>query len=116
MVLPRQAADAYSQVSWPKCLICRRNVDAYGVENETDRAIEVWARCDGVQVDPSTGLTVGHAPRKHEMLKSSVTIRKGPGWSSNRLTDILRRLTFFAPAGEGTRDVEQTLTAEGLLH
>jgi len=30
-------------------------------------------------------------------MKSSLTIRKGAGWSTNRFTDIVSRLAFFAP-------------------
>lgn len=113
LLLPRKVAD-HGTASWPKCAICLRNVDAYGIENETDASIEIWARCDGVRIDPKTGKTIGFAVRMHEPMKSSVTILKGPGWSPQRFTDIVRRQAFFAPAGEGERRVMQTITAQGV--
>jgi hypothetical protein len=88
-----------------------RSVDAYGYENETDAAIEVWAVCNGVRIDPQSGSAVHGAPKVHETKKDSVVIRKGPGWSHQRLTDLLERLAFFDPQGE--RDWKQDLSFEG---
>ena len=114
LILPREVA-ARGVANWPKCALCMRGVDAYGLENETDSMIEIWARCDGVAIDPSTGVQIHGSPRVHEVKKSSVFIKKGPGWSGNRLTDIISRLAFFAPgaASEG-REFTQNLSADGL--
>lgn len=111
LVLPRHQA---GQINWPRCWICKRIVDAYGIENETDASIEVWAKCTGVLQDPQTGLSVGFSTRKHPEMKSSVTILKGPGWSPQRLTDIIARQAFFAPPGEGERQFLQTLSPDGV--
>jgi hypothetical protein len=92
-----------------------RTVDAYGLENDTPRALEIWARCDGVLKDPNSGDAVFGAVRVHEPLKSSVVISKGIGWSDNRLTDIVRGLAFFAPTevSEG-REFQQTISRDGV--
>jgi len=92
-----------------------RAVDAYGLENDTDRKIEVWARCDGILRDPTTGQQVHGAERQHEPMKSSVTIVKNVGWSLQRLTDIIARTAFFAPSevSEG-REFAQTLDMNGV--
>lgn len=111
ILLARPVADR-AAASWPKCMRCMRNVDAYGFESETPTKVEVWARCGGVRIDPQTGLAMPYAPKVHELLKSSVTIRKGPGWTDQRFTDIIRRLAFFAP--DGDRQWEQTLTEDGV--
>jgi hypothetical protein len=67
--------------------------------------------CYGVRLDPQTGQQVHGSPKVHETRKDSVTVRKGPGWSDQRLTDIISRLAFFDPQGE--RDWQQTLSADG---
>lgn len=113
LLLPRAVADR-GTMNWPKCALCMRAVDAHGIANENAASIEIWARCDGVRIDPKTGKTVGFAPRVHPPMKSSVTLLKGSGWSPQRFTDILRRQAFFAPAGEGERKFQQTLTAKGV--
>lgn len=113
LLLPRKAAD-HGTTNWPKCVLCMRSVDAYGIENETDASIEIWARCDGVRIDPKTGRTVLNAPRKHMTMKSGVIILKGVGWSAQRFTDIVRRQAFFAPAGEGERRFQQNITKGGV--
>jgi threonine synthase len=89
-----------------------RAVDAYGLENETDSKIELWARCDGVRIDPSTGTVVHGAPKVHETRKDSMVIMKTPDWSQNRLADIISRSAFFAP--DGDRKWEQDFTADGV--
>lgn len=101
--------------SWPYCHRCGRSVDAYGLENDTPHAIELWARCSGVMLDPETGGQVFGTPRRHEEMKSSVTIIKGAGWSDNRLRDIIARTGFFAPTevSEG-REFRQDLSSEGV--
>ena len=107
LLLPRHVADAAS-ASWPKCARCLRNVDAYGIENETRKQLEIWARCDGVRKDPMTGRAVDGAPRVHEPRKGGVIIHKGPQWSEQSMTDVLRRLAFFPPDGEdASRDLVQ---------
>jgi hypothetical protein len=92
-------------------MICKVPVSAYGLENDTDYEVEIWARCDGLQQSVVTGEWV----QVHQTMKSSCTIIKKVGWSGNRLTDIVARLAFFAPdaLSEG-RDFEQTLTPEGV--
>ena len=109
LVVPRAQAGTSN---WPKCTRCKRAVDAYGIENETDRYVEIWARCDGIYRDPRSGQAVHGHGRKHESMKSSVRIGKGPGWSNQRFTDIVSRMAFFAP--DGDRDFRQTLTHEGV--
>lgn len=112
IVLPRAVA-AKGVMLWPKCARCGRAVDAYGIENETDGSIEVWARCGGTRIDPSSGLAVfGFSAKNHPTMKSSTVILKGPGWSPQRFTDIVSRLSFFAP--EGDRQFRQDVTPEGV--
>ena len=112
IVLPRQVARK-GEMLWPKCRICGRAVDAYGIERESDASIEVWARCGGTRLDPSSGRAVwGFAAKNHPPMKSSTTILKGPGWSPQRFADIVSRLAFFGP--EGDREFRQDLTREGI--
>lgn len=87
--LPRRVAD-HGQMNWPKCARCMRQVDAYGIENETTGHIEIWARCNGIT----------HGKRVHPVIRDSVYIFKGPGWSVNRFTEIVRRQAFFHPEGD----------------
>jgi hypothetical protein len=121
LILPRQVADRDRGAAlWPKCARCRRAVDAYGVMNENASSIEIWARCDGVRIDPKSGgslwdLVRGRPSaslREHPPLKSSSHILKGPGWSVNRFADIVSRLSFFSP--DGDRQFTQNLTPEGV--
>lgn len=109
LLIPRQQA---GQINWPRCALCRRIVDAYGMANETSSSVEIWARCTGVLLDPSTGLAVHGAPKRHEMRADSVTIAKGPGWTHRRLTDAISRLMFFAP--DGDRHWAQDLSHDGV--
>lgn len=114
LILPRSVARR-GQLNWPKCALCMRALDAYGIESETSAHIEVWGRCDGVRHDPDSGLSVYGSPRIHPELKSSMTIVKGPTWSVNTSADIIARLAFFAPdtVSEG-REMTQDLSAEGV--
>lgn len=109
VILPRQVAGGAT--NWPKCMLCKVPVSAYGMENDTDYEVEIWARCDGLQQSVVTGEWV----QVHPMMKSSCTIEKRAGWSANRMTDIIPRLAFFAPdsLSEG-RDFVQELSAEGV--
>lgn len=111
LLMPRPLADR-GVANWPKCALCLRAVDRYGIENETPKHIEIWAECTGVRIDPATGRGLFGAAKKHDTLRSSVTIAKTMGWSENRFTDILRRLAFFAPEGE--RKWVQDLTARAV--
>lgn len=101
IILPRRVAD-HGQMNWPKCAACGRQVDAYGIENESAGSIEVWARCNG--------MTQGR--RVHPERRDSTHILKGPGWSPNRFTDIVRKLAFFHPLGD--RQFRQDLTMRGV--
>ena len=114
LILPRGVA-RQAQLNWPKCCLCGRALDAYGIEGENSESIEIWGRCDGVRHDPDTGRAVHGSERNHPVLKSSMTIVKGPTWSPNTAADLISRLAFFAPdaASEG-REVTQTLDAEGV--
>jgi hypothetical protein len=106
--------------NWPKCGLCRREVDAYGLDNDTGTHVTVWARCGGVRVDPSTGMSVHGFPRVHESREDFVVIRKGPNyrvlWTSRdhawSLTDAIARLVFFHP--DATREVVRDGSAEGV--
>lgn len=109
LLLPRKVARA-GALNWPKCAICCRAVDAYGIENETDASIEIWARCTGIRVDPDSGQAVHGSFKRHETKQSSTVIFKGIGWSRHRFTDIVSRLTFFDPQGE--RRFRQSFSAE----
>jgi hypothetical protein len=101
LLLPRSVADRdRGEANWPKCMLCRRAVDAYGIENETRTHLELWVRCDGIRRDPQTGAAVHGAPKVHESRKGSIRIEKGIAWSPARFTDIVRRQAFFAPDGE----------------
>lgn len=112
LLLPRKLARKSGGASWPKCMRCRRSVDAYGIQNETDAMVEVWARCDGILLDPKTGTAVWPEQRRHPSMKSSVWIMKGPGWSPNRFVDIVSRQAFFSP--DGDRQFKQDLTPSGV--
>lgn len=113
LILPRKEADRdVGAALWPKCARCRRAVDAHGVMNENSSSIEIWARCDGIRVDPKTGQAVWPFGRVHPRMTSSTHILKGPGWSVNRFSDIVSRLSFFSP--DGDRQFTQNLTPEGV--
>jgi len=113
LIVPRgQEMRRTGQINWPRCGICDRIVDAYGLEEDCDAYIELWGECSGQLIDPKTGTPVHGAPRKHERMRSSFRVIKGPGWTANRLTDIVRRTTLFA--AEGEREFKQTLTSEGV--
>jgi hypothetical protein len=113
LLLPRETADRdIGAASWPKCARCRRAVDAYGIQNENSTSIEIWAECRGIRLDPATGTAVWPEQRIHYPMKSSVWILKGPGWSPQRFTDIVRRQAFFSP--DGDRQYTQTLTPDGV--
>lgn len=72
---------ARGQINWPACSRCLRIVDAYGIEEETEKYIEVWARCDQ------------HRGR------DVVRIQKHLGWGPNTLSSIIRFVGFFARTG-----------------
>jgi hypothetical protein len=113
LVIPRYAEHKRTgQINWPRCAICKRIVDSYGLEEDCEQYVELWGECSGLLLDPKTGTPVHGASRKHERMRSSFRITKGPGWSSNRLTDIVRRTELFALDGE--RDFAQRLTIEGV--
>lgn len=114
LLLPRSTA-RHGLMNWPKCAICMRAVDAYRLVRDTDTEVEIEARCDGVRIDPSSGLAVHGSAMMHPSMKSSITINKGAGWSANRFTDIVSRLAFFAPdaASEG-REFTQDTSASGV--
>jgi hypothetical protein len=101
ILLPRHVADRdRGEANWPKCIRCRRAVDAYGIENETASHIELWARCDGIARDPQTGAAIHGAEKRHGTLRDSIYIEKGDAWTPARFTDIVRRQAFFAPDGD----------------
>ena len=110
-LITRAMAD-HGTINWPKCALCMKSVDAYGIENETPFSIEIWARCDGFRIDPQTGQAVTLGVRRHAEMKSSATIMKKPGYTNQRLTDIIRRLAFFDPQGD--RQFNQTITPGGV--
>lgn len=95
-VVSRALADRdRGEANWPKCMICRRAVDAYGISNETEKMVEVWVRCDGIRRDPNTGAAVHGAPYMHGALWDGVQIPKTVDWTHNRFVDAVRRLGFF---------------------
>ena len=113
LVIPRHLEHKRTgQINWPRCAICNRIVDSYGLEENCELYVELWGECSGQLLDPQTGMPVANAPRRHDRIRSSFRIVKGPGWSPNRLTDIVRRTTLFALDGE--RDFKQDVTAEGV--
>jgi hypothetical protein len=105
-ILPRHVADQ-GQMNWPKCAICMRAVDSYGIEEETAQYVQVWAQCDGIRRDPQSGNAVHGAPKMHEMKKGSVHISKLEAVTFNQFSDIVRRLAFFKPTGDGERNYVQ---------
>jgi len=114
ILVPREMADR-GTVNWPKCAKCMRAVDAYGIENETEQLLEIWCKCGGEVLDPTTGQRAFGAPTIHEPRKSSFIIKKTVGWSENRFTDIVRRIAMFSDSGESEgREFTQTLTQEGV--
>ena len=114
ILIPREMADR-GTVNWPKCAKCMRAVDAYGIENETEHLLELWCKCSGSVLDPTTGQRVFGTPTMHEPRKSSFTIVKTTGWSDNRFTDIVRRIAMFSDDGQSEgREFTQTLTQEGV--
>lgn len=110
VLLPRKQAGA---INWPRCARCRRIVDAYGKENETPGHVEIWASCSGILQDPKTGQAVFGTYRKHPPMKGSILLLKGPGWSDQRFTDAVARMSFFAEDG-GTREWRQDVSADGV--
>jgi hypothetical protein len=85
-LLPRGAA--HGLASWPKCMQCRRPVDAYGIgEHVPGKYIEVWLRCDGI-----AGQEGGrHARSYRSGIRVDLT-RLPAAWSYNLQTNILARL------------------------
>jgi hypothetical protein len=109
-MIPRQVADR-GHMNWPKCALCGRAVDAYGIEDDANLYVEIWAKCSGVRIDPQSGLAVHGAPKVHEERRGSIKIQK---WShldinSGRFTDLVRRLAFFQPEF-AERNFKQGLT------
>jgi hypothetical protein len=100
ILLSRHVAD-HGQMNWPKCAHCGRQVDAYGIENETAGHIEIWARCSGI--------TQGR--RVHQVKRDSVFFLKGATWSPNTFTDWVRRQAFFHHNGD--RHWQQMPTVHG---
>ena len=110
-MLPRAVADR-GQMNWPKCAICGRAVDAYGLEEDAILYVEIWAECSGIRIDPSTGVAVAGAPKVHEKRRGSVKIiKKGHlDLSGGRFTDMVRRLAFFGHE-DSERNWDQHLTS-----
>lgn len=93
-LMPRSLARE-AQAPWPKCAVCMRNVDAYGIENDTPASLEVWVRCDGIRDGEE---------RKHEAKRAGFRIDKRRyvlGLSENEFRDIVSRLTL-RPGSIGT--------------
>ena len=90
-----------------------RAVDAYGIEYEDEKRIEIWAECGGLRQDPKTGNAVFGAERQHEKMKGSITIKKGPGWSPNRFRQIIAEQAFF-PVDGGDREWTQDISPDGV--
>lgn len=76
--------------NWPKCVLCRRSVDAYGLgEHVPGKYIELWVRCDGI-----AGIYGGAHVRSY---RAGIRIDlRGyqEGWTRNTSVDILRRIAL----------------------
>jgi hypothetical protein len=68
-------------INWPSCGRCRRVVDAYGIDEETDAAVHVWVR--------------------HHGERDGIVLMKGPFWTPSQLGLELGGMTFFMPKAEG---------------
>ena len=114
-LLPRHVADR-GQINWPKCALCQRAVDAYGLEDDAILYVEIWAECSGIRIDPASGAAVAGAPKMHEKRRGSVKIIKKGGLdiSSGRFTDLVRRLAFFEPE-LAERNWDQHLTSPNTI-
>jgi hypothetical protein len=98
IVLPRKVVDRdRGEANWPKCLLCRRGVDAYGIVRSGEFGIELWARCDGIARDPQSGGAVHGAAKVHETRYDSAVLPKS---TPQQFTDRVRRLAFFGPDGD----------------
>jgi hypothetical protein len=86
-LLPRGMA--HGTAAWPKCLVCKRAVSAYGIADETWKYIEFWVRCDGI-ADPMGGQ---HARSYRAGIRIDKT-RFVHGWTINSAADILARLAL----------------------
>jgi hypothetical protein len=83
LLLPQRAE---GQINWPACSVCLRIVDAYGIAEETDDYIELWARCDTHKINGQPA-------------KDVVRIDKHAAWGPNTLSSMLRFVGFFAKTG-----------------
>jgi hypothetical protein len=109
-LLPRQVADR-GQLNWPKCALCGRAVDAYGIEEDAVLYVEIWAECTGIRLHPDTGAALPGATKVHDKRRGSIKVLKAGHLdiSNPRFTDMVRRLAFFAPE-LAERNFDQGLT------
>lgn len=73
------------QIHWPSCLKCGKVVHAYGMGEDTRSYVDIWA--------------------EHHGDTDGLRVLKGPFWGPQSLATVVRRLSFFVPAGEGMRVV-----------
>jgi hypothetical protein len=77
----------HGEALWPRCLTCKRSVDAYGIAEETRKYVEYWCRCDGI-----AGIYGGaHARSYRAGIRIDKTKFQG-GWTTNRASEVLSRL------------------------
>lgn len=87
LLLPRLTAHGIA--AWPKCLACRRNVDAYGIGEETPKYVEYWVRCDGI-ASPEGGAHI-----RSERAGIRIDKARWPGgWTRNSSAAVLARLAL----------------------
>lgn len=77
----------HGEPMWPRCLVCKRAVSAYGIAEETRKFVEFWCRCDGI-ADPYGGM---HARSYRAGIRIDKTRFPG-GWTANSMSAILPRL------------------------
>lgn len=87
LLLPR--GSAHGEANWPRCAVCLRSVDAYGIDENTRKYIELWARCDGI-AGPYGGK---HVRSYRAGIRIDKTAWPG-GWTENTSVDILARLVL----------------------
>jgi hypothetical protein len=77
----------HGEALWPRCLVCKRSADAYGIAEETRKYVEFWVRCDGI-----AGIYGGMHARSYRAGIRIDKTRFPGGWSHNTMAAVLPRL------------------------
>jgi hypothetical protein len=116
VILPRQRSGKGLQ-NWPKCMLCNTCIQVHSFDSNdflTDpnvRKTALRVKCYGIPIDPTSGMAQFGFAQIHPVKEDFIVLEKGPGFTMNRLRDILPRLGFFGPLGD--RKWQQTVTIQG---